>query len=91
MNCSKCSCTVPINELINCIKCSNPFYIACSSLANLTGDAFKKKSGSWICLSCESARLRNKKSPITQSTSIISTSLETDFSSKINQILAAVN
>lgn len=85
MNCSKCNCVLAAANCVKCSKCSKPFHIACSSVAGLTGSNLKSRCSSWLCTVCEGVRLGVRKSLDTQSV------LDTDYISKINSILSAVN
>jgi hypothetical protein len=83
MNCSKCNSVLDDTDCVKCSICSKPFHIACSSISGLTGNNLKTRA-SWLCTICECARLGARKSPTTQPV------LDTDYISKINDILLAV-
>jgi len=85
MNCSKCRCVLADTDCVKCSVCSKPFHIACSSISSLTGNNLKIRCTSWLYIVCECAKLGVRKSPVTQPV------LYTDYISKINNILLAVN
>jgi len=85
MNCSKRNCVLADTNCVKCSFCSKPFHIACSSISGLTGNNLKIRCTPWLCTVCECAKLGVRKSPVTQPV------LDTDYISKINNILSAVN
>lgn len=88
MNCSKCKCVLSDSDCVKCSRCSKAYHIACTSVSGLTGSKLKTRSASWLCTTCECERLGIRKSPTPQSTS---DSFDTDYLSKINNILSVVN
>jgi len=71
-------------DYVKCSICSKSFHITWTSISGLTGNNLKTCI-TWLCIICECARLGVRKSPITQPV------LDTDYVSKINGILSAVN
>jgi len=59
-------------------------HIACTSLSNFSGDSLKKRINSWLCTTCEAAKLGVKKTTLPTPSDI-------DYASKIDYILTAVN
>lgn len=88
MKCSKCSGVLVASDCIKCLKCSKQFHIACSNFSELSDKNPKFRRASWLCTSCEFTRLDNKKSPNSES---FSNSIDTEYNSKIDNILFAVN
>lgn len=88
MNCSKCSSVLVASDCIKCFKCSKQFHIACSNFSDSAEKNPKTRRASWLCTSCEFTRLSNKKSPNSESLSV---TIDTEYNSKIDNILFAVN
>ncbi|CAI6370014.1 unnamed protein product [Macrosiphum euphorbiae] len=84
MQCTKCNCSLDDSNLVKCVKCQNSLHIACTSLSSLSGDSLKNRVSSWLCSTCEAAKLGVKKTTL-------HTLSDMDYSTNIDHILTAVN
>jgi hypothetical protein len=71
------------SDQVKCAKCQNVWHIACTSLSSFSGDSLKKRISSWLCTTCDAAKLGIKKTVLSAPSNI-------DYVSKIDSILAAV-
>lgn len=83
MQCTKCNSTLNERDLVKCTKCRSVWHLACTSLSSSNDDSLKKRISTWLCTICDIKPINKKTTS--------STSPQIDLTSKIDNILAAVN
>lgn len=83
MQCTKCNSTLNERDLVKCSKCRSVWHLACTSLSSSNDDSLKKRISTWLCTICDIKPINKKTAS--------STSPQIDLTSKIENILAAVN
>lgn len=84
MQCTKCNKSLRDVDHVKYAKCQGKWHTNCTSLSGCSVDSLKKKFNSWLCTTCNATKL-GLINPALSSSSV------TGSTSKIDDILAAVN